>query len=316
MTLRDELAVGLAVWATVIVGATAAWLGGTGPAALVASVTGFAPVTAPAPGGAVAPVVTVVTGVAVVASVAVAGVVARAVLAAVDDPAERLRAGGVPRVTLGCAGAAVFAGVTVGTLADGETVVLGVSLATVLVPADAAVSAVASTLVAGGVVAGVAAFAVSFRADRAVVARARVVTPPARRLAFDARRRPASARQRALALVTAGGAAAWLASLVLMDAGPAAYLVPVGCGLAQVPTAVRGRRRGRYEVTDERLVTPLGSVAWTAVADYRVTPTAVTVRGADWPVEGVTLDRESVDDEAVIAALDRHLQRPGGDGGG
>ena len=299
VTLRDRLAVGLAAWTTATLWAVTAWLDSVGPDGLAASVTAAVPA---------GPVVSFAVPVTVVA-----GVVARAVLSVVDDPAEQLRAGVVSRVTRGVSGGVAGVGVGLSVVAEGEPVVFGVSLVAVLVPESVTAASLVFRLVSGGVVGWVAAFAVAFHADRVAVARARAATPPSRRVTFDARRRRPPARGRVGAVVTLVAAAGLFAGEMVSSDGTLGFLLPAACVVSQAPLLVRGRSAWCYEVTADRLVTPLGSVTWTAVENYRVTPTAVELEGADHPVTQVALDRESIDDETVTAALDRHLTRPGSD---
>ena len=209
--------------------------------------------------------------------------VARVALTRVDDPADRFRDG------LGLAGPMALSGVPA---------VGGILVAFVDLTAGAVIAL-------GGVAGFLAAFLVGFFADRVVLARERGDGS----VRFSARKPPAPRARRLLAGVGVLGGAVW-ATLELSEGDLTTAVFPVMLALGQLPPLVRHRRTRSYEVTDAGLVAWSGHLQWANFDGVAVTDDVIELQGTVWPFGTLTWNRDSIaNDDAVVAALERHLSR-------
>jgi|GEM_PF-2050455 len=209
--------------------------------------------------------------------------VARAGLARVDDPAGQFRDG------LPLAGLMALSGVPL--------------LGAILLAFVDLISGV--TIAVGGIAGFFVAFATGFVADRAVLARQR----SEQSLRFSAHKQPASRIRRVLAAVGLVGVG--VGAVLALSAGDLMMSGVMGMlALGQLPPLVRHLRTRSYEVTDAGLVAWSGHLQWADFDGVAVTDDRIELQGTVWPFGSLAWTRASIEnDDAVIAALERHLPR-------
>ncbi len=159
----------------------------------------------------------------------------------------------------------------------------------------------------GGTLGVSAAFLVGYAADQTVIARSRASTD--HRLVWQARKRPEAAWFRTMRV---GGilAAFGVAILVWQAGGLLLAVFWLLVGSLQIGLLLLSRRRRRYELTDDGLVTVFGYLPWEQFEGYELTDDALLLYGTVWPFGTIAYNRDSIDDiETVSKELDRQLSQ-------